>query len=227
MSQSLDDLASLLTPLERGESLPARWYTDPAITEREIHQIFRKTWSYVGPANELTNLGDYITGYVGEIPVVVIRNETGLTALVNVCRHRRHEVMKGRGNAKVMQCGYHAWTYDLTGCLKGAPRTAAEPGFRLEDYPLLPLRVETLGPWVFVNVDRDAEPLTGAIRPGNGRHRQQRRRPRQARALLAGGVGVATPTGRRCWRITWNATTARWRIRASARRSTCCRRTTI
>ena len=159
MSQSLDDLASLLTPLERGESLPSRWYTDPAITEREIHQIFRKTWSYVGPANELTNLGDYITGYVGEIPVVVVRNETGLTALVNVCRHRRHEVMKGRGNAKVMQCGYHAWTYDLTGCLKGAPRTAAEPGFRLEDYPLLPLRVETLGPWVFVNADRDAEPL--------------------------------------------------------------------
>ncbi len=63
MSQSLDDLASLLTPLERGESLPARWYTDPAITEREIHQIFRKTWSYVSPANELTNLGDYITGF--------------------------------------------------------------------------------------------------------------------------------------------------------------------
>jgi ferredoxin-NADP reductase/phenylpropionate dioxygenase-like ring-hydroxylating dioxygenase large terminal subunit len=159
MSQSVDDLASLLTPLERGESLPARWYTDPAITEREIHQIFRKTWSYVGPANELTSLGDYITGYVGEIPVVVVRNEGGLAALVNVCRHRRHEVMKGRGNAKVMQCGYHAWTYDLTGCLKGAPRTAAEPGFRLEDYPLLPLRVETMGPWVFVNADRDAEPL--------------------------------------------------------------------
>ncbi len=77
MSQSVDDLASLPTPLERGESLPARWYTDPAITEREIHQIFRKTWSYVGPANELTNLGDYLTGYVGEIPVVVVRNEGG------------------------------------------------------------------------------------------------------------------------------------------------------
>src|SRR6201999_725087 len=82
-----------------------------------------------------------------------------LAAFVNVCRHRRHEVMKGRGNSKMMQCGYHAWTYDLTGCLKGAPRSAAEPNFRLEDYPLLPIRVETLGPLVFVNLDSNAMPL--------------------------------------------------------------------
>jgi ferredoxin-NADP reductase/phenylpropionate dioxygenase-like ring-hydroxylating dioxygenase large terminal subunit len=159
MSQAPESYSALATALGRGETLPSHWYTDPAITERERNQIFRKTWSYIGPANELQNVGDYITGYVGDIPVVVIRNESGLAALVNVCRHRRHEVMKGRGNAKVMQCGYHAWTYDLTGCLKGAPRTAAEPGFRLEDYPLLPLKVDTLGPWVFVNVDREADPL--------------------------------------------------------------------
>ncbi len=159
MSDMAENSASLLAGLARGESLPARWYTDPTITEREIHQIFRKTWNYIGPLGELEKVGDYVTGYVGEIPVVVLRNDAGLAALVNVCRHRRHEVMKGRGNARMMQCGYHAWTYDLTGCLKRAPRTAAEPGFRLEDYPLLPLRVDTLGPWVFVNADRDAEPL--------------------------------------------------------------------
>jgi ferredoxin-NADP reductase/phenylpropionate dioxygenase-like ring-hydroxylating dioxygenase large terminal subunit len=159
MSLSTETSDSLIAALDRGESLPAAWYTDAAITEREIHQIFRKTWNYIGPLGELTTLGDYITGYVGEIPVVVTRHEAGLAALVNVCRHRRHEVMKGRGNAKVMKCGYHAWTYDLSGCLKGAPRTASEPGFRLEDFPLLPLRVETLGPWVFVNADHAAEPL--------------------------------------------------------------------
>jgi ferredoxin-NADP reductase/phenylpropionate dioxygenase-like ring-hydroxylating dioxygenase large terminal subunit len=151
---------SLLAALERGESLPAHWYTDPAITAREIEQIFRKSWNYMGPAKELANPGDYITGYAGEVPVVVIRNEVGdLAGFVNVCRHRRHEVMRGRGNSKMMQCGYHAWTYDLTGCLKGAPRSAAEPNFRLEDYPLLPIRVETLGPFVFINLDSHAKSL--------------------------------------------------------------------
>jgi ferredoxin-NADP reductase/phenylpropionate dioxygenase-like ring-hydroxylating dioxygenase large terminal subunit len=157
--QVIDTPYNLLAALDRGESLPARWYTDPAITALEIEKVFRKSWNYIGPANELKNPGDYITGSAGEVPVVVIRNEAGLAAFVNVCRHRRHEVMKGRGNSKMMQCGYHAWTYDLAGCLKGAPRSAAEPNFRLEDYPLLPLRVETLGPFVFVNLDPNAKPL--------------------------------------------------------------------
>jgi ferredoxin-NADP reductase/phenylpropionate dioxygenase-like ring-hydroxylating dioxygenase large terminal subunit len=158
-SQVPESPASLLAALDRGESLPAHWYTDPAITSREIEKVFRKTWNYIGPAKELVNPGDYITGYAGQVPVVVIRNQQGLAAFVNVCRHRRHEVMKGRGNSKMMQCGYHAWTYDLTGCLKGAPRSAAEPNFRLEDYPLLPIRVESLGPFVFVNLDSSAKPL--------------------------------------------------------------------
>ena len=159
MNQSTENLGGLLAGLDRGETLPARWYTDPSITEQEINQIFRKSWNYIGPLKQLTNVGDYITGYVGGIPAVVIRNQSGLTAMINVCRHRRHEVMKGCGNAKMMQCGYHAWTYDLTGCLKGAPRTAVEPNFRLEDFPLLPLRVDCLGPWVFVNADLNATPV--------------------------------------------------------------------
>ena len=159
MIEHLKSPDSLLAALDRGESLPARWYTDPSITAREIEQIFRKTWNYIGLAKELSRLGDYITGNVGEVPVVVIRNEAGLAGFINVCRHRRHVVMKDRGNAKIMQCPYHAWTYDLTGCLKGAPRSAAEPGFRLEDYPLLPLRVEALGPFVFVNLDPNASSL--------------------------------------------------------------------
>src|ERR1700682_5356432 len=127
MNQTTDSPTDLLAALDRGESLPARWYTDPSITEREITQIFRKSWNYIGPLAELTALGDYVTGYAGGVPVVVVRNERGLAGFGSVCRHRRHEVMKGRGNAAMMQCGYHAWTYDLAGGLRRVPRSAAEP----------------------------------------------------------------------------------------------------
>jgi len=160
MSQERENASAIFAALDRGESLPAAWYTDARITEREVQEIFRKSWNYIGPAKELANVGDYITGYAGMVPVVVIRNEEGLAGFVNVCRHRRHEVMKGRGNAKVMTCGYHAWAYDMKGCLKRAPRSAAEKNFRLEDYPLLPIRAEALGPFVFVNGDWDAPPVT-------------------------------------------------------------------
>ena len=160
MSQVTDNSDALLAAIDSGRMLPSNWYTDPLVTERELQQIFRKSWAYVGPVNELKTVGDYITGSIGgRIPVAVTRGADGLNGLVNICRHRRHEVLKGRGNTKALRCGYHGWTYDLAGGLQGAPRTAGEPGFRLEDYPLLPLRVETLGPWVFVNADHGALPV--------------------------------------------------------------------
>ena len=165
MIQGMEPSINLRDALDRGESLPARWYTDPSITEREITHVFRKSWNYIGPLAELTTVGDYVTGYAGGVPVVVIRNERGLGGFVNVCRHRRHEVMKGRGNARSMQCGYHAWTYDLTGGLRRAPRSDAEPNFRLGDFPLLPVRAEALGPFVFVNLDADAQSVAACYGP--------------------------------------------------------------
>jgi phenylpropionate dioxygenase-like ring-hydroxylating dioxygenase large terminal subunit len=159
MNQTANNAKGLLAAVERGESLPAHWYTDPSITEREITHIFRESWNYIGPLAEFRNIGDYITGYAGGVPVVVVRNDRGLAAFVNVCRHRRHEVMKGRGNAKVMQCGYHAWTYDLAGRLETAPRSEGQPGFCVNDFPLLPIKAEALGPFVFVNLDPEAPSL--------------------------------------------------------------------
>lgn len=149
----------LITELDRGFSLPARWYTDPSITEREVVRVFRKSWQYLGPVSQLAAVGDYVTGYAGGVPVVAVRNEHGLAAFVNVCRHRRHEVMKGRGNARMLQCGYHAWAYDLAGGLKRVPRSQSEPDLCLEEFPLLPIRIETLGPFAFVHLDEDAPAL--------------------------------------------------------------------
>ncbi|MBA3859632.1 MAG: aromatic ring-hydroxylating dioxygenase subunit alpha [Cyanobacteria bacterium PR.3.49] len=165
MQQVVNKADELLAALDRGESLPSSWYTDPQMTEAEIHKLFRKTWQYVGPTQKLKNVGDYITGYVGEIPVVIVRNEKGLEGFINVCRHRRHEVMKGCGNSKILQCRYHAWTYDLCGELKAAPRSDREENFSTADYPLLPIKVETLGPWVFANADAECKPLATYFGP--------------------------------------------------------------
>lgn len=158
MSEQSDDFDALLSAVERGECLPPTWYTQQATVEDEIRHIFRRNWQYVGPLSELAVVGDFITGLVGQVPVVVLRNDSGLAGFVNVCRHRRHQVMKGRGTTRVMTCGYHAWTYDLAGCLRGAPRSDGEPAFCRHDYPLLPVRVEALGPFVLANLDAEAVP---------------------------------------------------------------------
>jgi choline monooxygenase len=153
------DRAELARDLEAGVSLPARWFTDPAIVELEYERIFQRAWQYFCRTEQLAQVGDFVAGAAGRVPVVVVRNEQGLSGFINVCRHRRHIVMNGCGNRKSLQCAYHAWTYDLDGLLKAAPRCEHDGAFRKEDFPLLPVRVETWGPFVFVNVDFDAKPL--------------------------------------------------------------------
>jgi phenylpropionate dioxygenase-like ring-hydroxylating dioxygenase large terminal subunit len=60
-------------------------------------------WQCVGRVVQVAEVGEYFTGMAGDLPVVV-RGEEGLRAFVNVCRHRRHEVMRGAGNKKALQC---------------------------------------------------------------------------------------------------------------------------
>jgi choline monooxygenase len=159
MVLSASEVSRLADDLDRGLSLPASWFTDPAIYALERERIFRHTWQYVGRTEQVAEVGDYFTATVGDIPIVVVRTPDGLRALVNVCRHRRHQVMAGEGNKKVFQCPYHAWTYELDGRLRAAPRSEREESFRKEDYPLLTAQVDTWGRWIFVNPDPSPPPL--------------------------------------------------------------------
>ena len=53
-----------------------------------------------------------------------------IRAFYNVCQHRAHELVQGSGNAGLIVCPYHAWTYELSGSLRGGPNIKAVPGFR-------------------------------------------------------------------------------------------------
>lgn len=157
----------LITPLREavdgGLTLPASWYTDPAVFLMERDAIFLRTWQFVARIDQLERPGDYVAASVGDVPVVVVRDEDGeLRAFFNICRHRLHEVAVGEGNRKTLQCRYHGWTYGLDGTLRAAPRSEREADFDACAFSLLPLQVGAFGPLVLVNADRDAPPLTEA-----------------------------------------------------------------
>ncbi|MBV9328604.1 MAG: aromatic ring-hydroxylating dioxygenase subunit alpha [Chloroflexi bacterium] len=160
MALTTTDFQRLSHELDQGLALPTAWYTDQGIAELERRYIFRRSWQYVGRTEQVAQAGDYFTAQVGDIPVVIVRSAEGIQGLVNVCRHRRHEVMSGAGNRRSLQCPYHAWTYELDGRLRTAPRSERELSFCKEDYPLLRVQVATWGRWIFANPDPDAPPLT-------------------------------------------------------------------
>jgi len=153
------------TPVETSlRTLPYRWYTDPRVAEIERDRIFRRTWQYAGHLGELDGPGSYFPTHAGGLPVVVTRDGDGtLRALVNVCRHRGALVATASARRRTLQCPYHAWTYGLDGALRAAPRSDLEPCFDRDALGLLPVSVDTWGPFVFVNPDPEAEPLAAAL----------------------------------------------------------------
>ena len=145
-------------------TLPWSWYSDPAVHRVEQERIFRRAWQYVGHTAQLAGPGSFVARQAGAIPVVVVRGSDGeLRAFVNVCRHRGSLLVEGTGKRASIQCPYHAWTYALDGSLRQAPRSDREPGFDASQLGLVPLALDTWGPLVFVNPDRDAAPLAETL----------------------------------------------------------------
>ena len=83
-----------------------------------------------------------------------------LRAFYNVCRHRAHELLEGSGNVPgVINCPYHAWTYEKDGTLRGARNAACRPSFKKSDFGLREIRLEDFCGFIFINLDENADSL--------------------------------------------------------------------
>ena len=144
-------------------SLPAQFYTDPAIFELERERIFFRSWLFVGHITDIPEPGDYFTTKVFNQNVIVIRGQNGeIRAFYNVCRHRGHELLDTKGRVTRITCPYHAWTYALDGKLVGVRNADRVKNFCASNFPLTPVRLETLAGLIFINLDSDARPLADA-----------------------------------------------------------------
>jgi len=140
--------------------IPWDWYRDPRVLEVEERRLFRPSWQYVGPLECLRRPGDHVVGWLSRVPVLVVRGGDGeLRGFLNVCRHRGSVVVAADGNAPRLRCPYHAWTYNLDGTLRSAPQCGPEIEAELTELGLVPVRVATFGPFVFVNTSADGPPL--------------------------------------------------------------------
>jgi phenylpropionate dioxygenase-like ring-hydroxylating dioxygenase large terminal subunit len=147
-----------------GYTLHQSAYVSAAALEDEMCAVFSDTWQYVGPLAKLQDPGDHVVATLGRTSVVVSRDVDGsLKGMVNICRHRLHPVALEDGSSKMLQCRYHGWSYRLDGSLLNAPRCRDELQLDKREHGLLPVSVETLGPWVFANLDADAAPMTSLL----------------------------------------------------------------
>lgn len=132
----MTDLANLTALRKTPTQLPLSWYFDPVIADIEQRTLFDNGPRYIGHELMVPNQGDYYAlSWMGNGKVLV-RSETGIELLSNVCRHRQAIILKGHGNVRNLVCPIHRWTYDLHGKLLGAPEFPDNPCLDLARTPL-------------------------------------------------------------------------------------------
>ncbi|HEY2892550.1 MAG TPA: aromatic ring-hydroxylating dioxygenase subunit alpha [Dongiaceae bacterium] len=142
-------------------TLPAEWYHQQDIFERERQFVFAREWQFIGPASALANPGDYIATEITGWRIFVIKDREGeLRGFHNLCRHRAgHFLDDGQGHCDVLRCKYHGWVYNTKGELRATPAFGEASWFDKKDYPLKPIKVATWRGLVFVNLDLESAPL--------------------------------------------------------------------
>jgi anthranilate 1,2-dioxygenase large subunit/terephthalate 1,2-dioxygenase oxygenase component alpha subunit len=144
-------------------------YEDADLYRVEQEQIFRgPVWNYLGLEIEIPSPGDYITNYVGDTPVIVLRAENGeINAFVNRCSHKGSMICyQPSGHVSNLVCPYHNWVYDLDGRLKSVAfrngvrgQGGMPPDFDLSEHPLIRLRVATIRGMIFGSFAQSMMPL--------------------------------------------------------------------
>lgn len=141
-------------------TFPSEMYTDEAIYQLEQKQIFAKHWCYVGHLSQLQGSGSYFTVEIAEQPLVIIQDKAGeLRGFYNICPHRAGPVAVSSGKCTHFTCLYHAWSFDLAGNLRGIPDMEAAKNFNPASHTLTSVKVDTWGPFIFVNLDPNSQLL--------------------------------------------------------------------
>lgn len=137
--------------------------SSPALFERERELIFNRCWIYVGHQSEVPNPGDYRRRTAAGRPLLFVRgHDDRIRVFLNSCPHRGAQICRAdAGNAEVLRCPYHAWSFSVQGELIGIPQEDAYgPGFDRAALGLMaPPRADSYRGFHFVCFDGEAPDL--------------------------------------------------------------------
>jgi phenylpropionate dioxygenase-like ring-hydroxylating dioxygenase large terminal subunit len=145
---------------EHATTLPPEAYNSAELYADEVDRIFKRGWVPLCRLEQLPAAGSYYSIDILGTPLVVTRDRhDDIRVLSRNCTHRWMEVCSGAGEAGVLQCPYHLWSFGLDGHLAGAPEMKQSAGFDRKEWGLRQFRHEVWKGFIFVNFDGQAAPV--------------------------------------------------------------------
>jgi phenylpropionate dioxygenase-like ring-hydroxylating dioxygenase large terminal subunit len=147
-----DDLGSAGIPRAR--------YTSGAVHDLEVDKVWSRVWQMACREEQIPEVGDSIVYDVAGYSLIVVRSAPDtIRAFHNSCLHRGTRLRSQPGALTELRCPFHGFTWNIDGTFAGMPCPWDFPHVDAASFCLPEALVGSWGGFVFVTMDRDAEPL--------------------------------------------------------------------
>lgn len=147
--------------LELTQQIVKESYFSPKFAALERERLWPRVWQMACRVEEIPAVGDYATYDIADDSIIVVRSAPDvINAYHNVCQHRGRRLTEGCGRTGKFRCKFHGWVWNLNGT--NALVTDKEDwngALDTQDLSLKKVAVDTWGGWVFINMNKDCEPL--------------------------------------------------------------------
>lgn len=158
------------------EDVTSDRYIDPEYQKKEFERLWTRTWQWACREEHIPNVGDYMVYEVGPYSFIITRvGENDIRAYYNACLHRGTKLRASgsEGTASEFKCSFHGWSWNIDGTNKSVLCDWDFPHVDRAKLCLPEARVETLGGFVWINMDPNAPSLAEYIGPEALSHIQQ------------------------------------------------------
>lgn len=137
-------------------------YTSAEWQRQEFERLWTRAWQFACREEHIPEEGDYIVYDIGHYSFIVTRvAENEIRAYYNACLHRGTKLRASgsEGFASEFKCPFHGWSWNVDGTNKNVTCSWDFPHVDRDTLTLPEVRVETLGGFVWINMDPDAPDL--------------------------------------------------------------------